>query len=178
MSKELILKSRNKYDYEPNSKVFYDIIIIGGGIVGFSTAMYARRLGLKTLIIGDYFGGTIMLTDVVENWPGIISASGVKLAKLVENHAKDYDNMWWNDENALEEFEGFKKFVKTKPGDVVLDIATGTGTFLIEMAKSGAKCYGIDQSPKMLEILRSKIKRKGIGKNIEKITLGPAEKLP
>ena len=29
-----------------------------------------------------------------------------------EIHANDYDNEWWNDDNALEEFEGFKKFVK------------------------------------------------------------------
>lgn len=88
---ELILEPRNKHNYEPNSKLFYDIAIIGGGVVGFSTAMYARRLGLKTLIISDTFGGTIIKTHVVENWPGFISISGVKLAKLIENHAKDYE---------------------------------------------------------------------------------------
>jgi ubiquinone/menaquinone biosynthesis C-methylase UbiE len=98
--------------------------------------------------------------------------------QFYDDHAKDYDNIWWNDENALEEFEGFKTFVKIKPGDVVLDIATGTGTFLIEMARAGAMCYGIDQSPKMLEKLRLKVKQEGIEKNVEKITVGTAEKLP
>lgn len=98
--------------------------------------------------------------------------------KFYEEHANDYDNKLWDDENALEEFEGFKKFVKIKQGDVVLDIATGTGTFLIEMAKAGAMCYGIDQSPNMLEKLRFKVKKEGIEKNIEKITVGTAEKLP
>ena len=98
--------------------------------------------------------------------------------KFYDDHAKDYDNIWWNDENALEEIEGFKTFVKIKPGDVVLDIATGTGTFLIEMARAGAMCYGIDQSPKMLEKLRLKVKQEGIEKNVEKITEGTAEKLP
>ncbi|KKM66434.1 hypothetical protein LCGC14_1481280, partial [marine sediment metagenome] len=56
--------------------------------------------------------------------------------RFYNDHANDYDNIWWDDENALEEFEGFKKSVNIKQGDVVLDIATGTGTFLIEMAKA------------------------------------------
>ncbi|MHA2039269.1 MAG: class I SAM-dependent methyltransferase [Promethearchaeota archaeon] len=98
--------------------------------------------------------------------------------QFYNEHANDYDNMWWNDGNALEEFAGFKNVVKIKPGDIVLDIATGTGTFLIEMAKLGATCYGIDQSSKMLEKLRYKVKQKGIEKDVEKISEGTAEKLP
>jgi len=90
MKKDMILEPRTKYNYKSNPKTFYDVIIIGTGIVGFSTAMYASRLGLKTLIIGEMIGGTIALTDSVENWPGIVSISGMNLAKLVENHAKDY----------------------------------------------------------------------------------------
>ena len=98
--------------------------------------------------------------------------------KYNENHANDYANEWWNDENALKEFEGFKKFVKIKPGEIVLDIATGTGTFLIEMAKMGAICYGLDQSPKMLEKLKFKVKKEKIEENLEKINVGTADKLP
>lgn len=89
--KDLILEPRNKYNYDSDPRKFYDTIIIGAGIVGFSTAMYAARLGMKTLIIGESFGGTIITTDIVENWPGIVSVTGIKLAKLVENHARDYD---------------------------------------------------------------------------------------
>ncbi|KKM62070.1 hypothetical protein LCGC14_1525380 [marine sediment metagenome] len=98
--------------------------------------------------------------------------------RFYNDHANDYDNIWWDDENALEEFESFKKSVNIKQGDVVLDIATGTGTFLIEMAKAGAICYGIDQSPKMLEKLRYRVKQEGIEKSVEKISEGIAEKLP
>jgi len=98
--------------------------------------------------------------------------------KFYDDHANDYDNEWWNDKNAFEEFEGFKKFVLINPGDIILDIATGTGTFLIEMAKMGAICYGIDQSPKMLEKLRFKVKQEGIEKSVVKISEGTAEKLP
>jgi thioredoxin reductase (NADPH) len=70
----------------------YDVIIIGGGICGFSAAMYAGRLGLKILVLeGKIVGGTITTTNVVENWPGIKRISGEDLALQVIEHAKEYD---------------------------------------------------------------------------------------
>jgi len=70
----------------------YDVIIVGGGICGFSAAMYAGRLGLKTLVLeGKIVGGTITTTDVVENWPGIKRISGEDLALQVIEHAKEYE---------------------------------------------------------------------------------------
>jgi thioredoxin reductase (NADPH) len=70
----------------------YDVIIIGGGICGFSAAMYAGRLGLKTLVLeGKVMGGAITTTNVVENWPGIKKISGEGLAMNVLEHAKEYD---------------------------------------------------------------------------------------
>lgn len=91
MEKDFILEPRKKRDYTPDPKIIYDVVIVGGGVAGFSAAMYAKRLGMEVLILGDTFGGTIMLADIVENWPGIVSTTGQKLAKLIENHAKDYD---------------------------------------------------------------------------------------
>jgi len=58
--------------------------------------------------------------------------------KYYDTHALNYNKEWWNSEEALDEFDGFKKLVQIQPNDIVLEIATGTGTFLIEMAKLGA----------------------------------------
>jgi len=70
----------------------YDTIIIGGGICGYSAAMYAGRLGLKTLVLeGKIIGGTITTTDIVENWPGIKRISGEDLVMQVVEHAKEYE---------------------------------------------------------------------------------------
>lgn len=55
----------------------HDTIIIGAGCAGIAAAMYAGRLNLKTLLIGDNIGGTIALTDVVENYPGFYAAGDV-----------------------------------------------------------------------------------------------------
>lgn len=87
----IILEPRRKFDYTPDPKIFYDFLIIGGGVAGLAAAMYAGRLNLKTLLIGNLVGGTITLTDVVENYPGFISIDGPGMGKLFENHAKDYD---------------------------------------------------------------------------------------
>lgn len=69
----------------------YDTIIIGAGCAGLGAAMYAGRLNLKTLMIGDNIGGTITLTDVVENYPGFIRVTGQELADNLRKHAEDYN---------------------------------------------------------------------------------------
>ena len=66
----------------------YDIIVIGGGIGGFSAAIYAVRFHLKVLVIAENKGGAIMLAHRLENWPGTKAISGVELMKNVEEQAK------------------------------------------------------------------------------------------
>ena len=78
-------------NYAPDENLNYDLIIVGTGVAGYASAMYAGRLGLKTLIIGEEPGGTITKTHLVENYPGFISLTGPELAKKMEEHAKEYD---------------------------------------------------------------------------------------
>ncbi len=49
----------------------YDVIILGSGPAGLTAAIYTTRANLKTLIIaGEKWGGQLMLTTLVENFPG------------------------------------------------------------------------------------------------------------
>ncbi len=86
----------------------FDFIILGAGVTGLSAAMYAARLGLKTLCLGTSssselaLGGVITTTDVVENYPGFIRLTGTELADKIREHALSYDLVTLKDEKVTE----------------------------------------------------------------------------
>jgi len=80
----------------PAGDSIFDVVIVGAGVTGLATAMYAGRLHLKTLVLGNSWGtemgvgGTITLTHIVENYPGFVRLSGPELAEHLKEHAEDY----------------------------------------------------------------------------------------
>lgn len=66
----------------------YDLMILGGGIAGMTAAIYATRYNLKTVVIGQEFGGTGNLAGFVENWPGF-KGPGMDLMSKIYEQAKE-----------------------------------------------------------------------------------------
>ena len=70
----------------------YDVIIIGGGPGGVAAGIYCRRALLKTLVIEKGpIGGMLLVTDLIENYPGYQSLHGYELAQEFENHLRGYN---------------------------------------------------------------------------------------
>ncbi|MDR0383787.1 MAG: FAD-dependent oxidoreductase [Christensenellaceae bacterium] len=59
----------------------YDVIVIGGGPAGLTAAIYAKRAGLKTLVIEkSVCGGQMTLTSLIENYSGFLRVTGADLS--------------------------------------------------------------------------------------------------
>lgn len=68
----------------------YDLIIIGGGPAGLAAGIYAVRSGLDTLILErSEISGQISMADIVENYPGFPSITGVELMEKYRTHAQE-----------------------------------------------------------------------------------------
>ena len=62
----------------------YDIIIIGAGPAGLTAAIYARRAEKKVLVLeGTTYGGQIIKTMKIDNYPGMPGVSGPDFAKAL-----------------------------------------------------------------------------------------------
>ena len=66
----------------------YEILIVGGGPAGLTAAIYAARAGKHVAVLErGSTGGQIISAPLVENYPGIPSASGTELARQMTEQA-------------------------------------------------------------------------------------------
>lgn len=109
----------------------YDVVIIGGGPAGLTAGIYAKRAMLNTVLLERMAaGGQIIVTDLVENYPGFSEISGAELAGKFEEHAKKFGlEIKGISEVSEVEDRGRTKIVRTADGDIetkTVIIASGT----------------------------------------------------
>ena len=117
----------------------YDVIIIGSGPAGLSSAIYASRYRLKTLVIGALPGGLAATAPDVCNYPGFVQLTGMELMMKMINQVKELEVEIKN-ENVTEIKTGFEVITNSgKYSAKKIIIATG----------SERKKLGIDQEKEL-----------------------------
>ena len=69
----------------------YDVIIVGGGPAGLSSAIYLTRAKYSVLVIEkEKFGGQITITSEIVNYPGVMEDSGEGLTLKMKKQAQNF----------------------------------------------------------------------------------------
>lgn len=125
------------YNRKEKDLYMYDLIIIGSGPAGLSAAVYAKRAGLKVLVLekNPMSGGQVLNTYEVDNYLGLPGINGFDLGMKFREHADKMDAEFMEAEVAgvetdteLSESGEKGHVVKTDKGDFptkTLLIATG-----------------------------------------------------
>lgn len=107
----------------------YDVIVIGAGMAGLTSAIYLARANKKVLVLeGKVQGGQIINTLSIENWPGNYKASGKDLMDGIYNQALDLgaEIVFEEVEEVTKKDDGFRVVSDEKEyGTEVVIIAVG-----------------------------------------------------
>ena len=97
----------------------YDIIILGGGPAGYTTALYSARAGLDTVVIERMSaGGQMILTGDIDNYPGFEEGiDGFTLGMKMQQGAERFGAKTEYAEITEVDFSDKIKKIKTTNGD-------------------------------------------------------------
>ena len=100
-------------------KPIYDMIILGGGPAGYSSALYAARAGLSVLVLEKMApGGQMALTDVIDNYPGFDQGiDGFTLGQKMQAGAERFGAQTQYAEVQSVKLSGDVKKIVTSSGD-------------------------------------------------------------
>ena len=121
----------------------YDVIIIGCGPAGMTSAIYAARANKKVLILEkESIGGQMSSAPLIENYPGYQSISGSELASNM------FDQMM--NLNVDFELEEVKDIINGDTKKVVTDSNTYEGKTIIIATGSKYRLLGLENEVNLI----------------------------
>ena len=108
-----------------------DVIVVGSGPAGYTAALYTARAELKPLVFeGSQYGGALMTTTEVENYPGFPDGVlGPQLMDDIRTQAERFGAELVTDDVIAVDLTGETKVVRTHDGQYAarsVIIATGS----------------------------------------------------
>ncbi|SDX98816.1 thioredoxin-disulfide reductase [Salimicrobium album] len=127
-----------------NEENIYDVIIIGAGPAGLTSAVYTSRANMSTLIIERGIpGGQMANTEDIENYPGYESILGPDLSNKMFGHAKKFGAEYaYGDIKEIIDGKEYKTIVAGKKEYKARSIILATGAEYKELGVSGEKELG------------------------------------
>ena len=128
-----------------NKDIVYDMIIVGGGPGGYTSALYAARAGFNVLVLEKFSaGGQMALTHQIDNYPGF--EDGIDGFSLADKMKKQAERFGARSENA----EVIKVNLTVNPKE----IETAKGTFLSKTvllaAGANPRELGVDKERELI----------------------------
>ena len=122
----------------------YDFIIVGAGCAGLTSAIYAKRANKTVLVFDDMgYGGQIINTTDIENYPATPHISGFDLATSMYNQAKELGAEFkFEKVEKIDDKGDFKQVVTTK------DVYTAKVVIIATGSKN--KKLGLDNEDKLI----------------------------
>ncbi|HPA58788.1 MAG TPA: thioredoxin-disulfide reductase [Synergistales bacterium] len=118
-----------------------ELVIIGAGPAGLTAAIYGKRSGLDVLVLEKGIpGGQINVTDEIENWTGVIHASGAELADTFRKHAEHFKAEFRETEVKGITVDGGRKVIHTDGDDIEAEaVIIATGASFKKLGAPGEK---------------------------------------
>ena len=102
---------------------YYDVLIAGQGAAGFAAALYSARYQMKTIVLGETFGGETATGGNIENYPGFPEIDGFDLMMKFREQVEGYDVPVVAENVASVEYDGHLFRSTTSEGNVFTSTA-------------------------------------------------------